>query len=70
MEQSTWYGEEGRPLGLHRPCPCGCDSRGGSKGVGYLTGSTDEGDGFTIWIQDENVYQVVRDVLESERGRY
>lgn len=59
-KELTWDGDEGRALALHRPCPCGCDEHGaekGSKGVGYLTGSDENGHGFTIWIENEVVYQ-------------
>jgi hypothetical protein len=58
-----WVGEKSRPLKVTRPCECGCDERGGEKGVGYLSGSTKEGHGFTLWIQDEETYQAVRAVL-------
>lgn len=55
-EQYIWKGEPNRVLALSRPCDCGCDSRDGAKGVGYLSGSDDDGNGFTIWIQDERIY--------------
>lgn len=47
-KQIIWNGEENRPLMACRPCECGCDTRDGSKGVGYLTGSDSTGKGFTI----------------------
>ena len=49
----------GRPLQLCRPCICGCDRRAGNQGVGYLTG-----DGFTIWIETEEVYQALANHVE------
>lgn len=55
-EQHIWKGEPSRVLALSRPCGCGCDSRDGSKGGGYLSASDDDGNGFTIWIQDERIY--------------
>jgi len=57
MGQIVWTGEENRPFGLRRPCECGCDFREGIKGIGYLTYSDSEGNGFTIWIETEEVYQ-------------
>lgn len=61
--QLTWKGEKNRPLELYRPCSCGCDQRGGYKGVGYLSGSDERGNGFTIWIQDEEVFRTFRRLL-------
>jgi hypothetical protein len=29
------------------------------RGVGYLTGSDPDGNGFTLWIKDEAMYQRV-----------
>lgn len=61
--QITWTGEARRPLSLQRPCDCGCDGWDGRHGVGYLTGSDARGRGFTLWIQDEAVYQRIERVL-------
>lgn len=66
-DQHTWKGEENRPLSLYRPCACGCDERGGYKGVGYLTGSDKKGKGFTLWIEDEPVFQAVKAALDRDR---
>lgn len=55
-----WKGEVNRAFRLQRPCSCGCDQRSGDKGVGYLTGSDSKGNGFTLWITDEKVFQVMR----------
>ena len=64
-EQFTWTnGERNRPLQICRPCPCGCDARdNGAKGVGYLTASDEKGDGFTVWIKEENVYDALEEYL-------
>jgi len=56
-------GERGRPLMVCRPCPCGCDVRGGVPGVGYLTGSDADGNGFTLWIKDEAAYSRIASTL-------
>lgn len=64
--QHVWDGEQNRPLAANRPCECGCDARGGLKGVGYLTGSNEKGEGFTIWIQNESVFQRLSDLVEAE----
>lgn len=65
-QQLTWQGDEERPVQTWRPCPCGCDLRDGAYGVGYLSGSTPDGRGFSIWIEDEEVYQAVQAVLGGE----
>lgn len=66
MKASTdlaWNGERNREFNVYRPCPCGTCSTG-RKGVGYLSASDANGDGFTIWIQDENVFGRLRNALE------
>jgi hypothetical protein len=67
-KEITWKGEKGRLLQVCRPCPCGCDDRGGRPGVGYLTGSDEEGNGFTIWIETEEVYQRLARLLAENNG--
>lgn len=65
--QFTWEdGERKRKFKLYRPCPCGCDSRGGLKGVGYLTGSDKKGNGFTLWVESEEVYQSIEKVMAEQ----
>jgi hypothetical protein len=49
-------------LETHRPCSCGCDNREGKKGVGYIIGS-DGGNGFTIWVENENVFKLAQQVI-------
>ena len=60
QSQFTWKGEKSRALAVKRPCDCGCDQRDGGHGVGYLTGSDAEGNGVTVWIEDEQVFQALR----------
>lgn len=55
-----------RTLTAVRPCECGCDFRDGDSGVGYLTGSNANGEGFTIWIENEQVYKLLETLLESD----
>jgi hypothetical protein len=65
----TWSdGEKSRPLQLVRVCPCGCDTRDGDHvgAAGYLTASDDTGQGFTIWIEEEDIFQVIKSAIESE----
>jgi hypothetical protein len=51
-----------RPLSLRRPCRCGCDSRGGEKGVGYVTGGS--GKHFvSVWLEHEDVYQALQAIF-------
>jgi len=69
MREILWQGERDRMLQVKRPCPCGCDDRGGRAGVGYLTGSDAEGIGFTIWIESEEVYQRLVKLLALEERR-
>ena len=62
--QMTWLGAKNRRVTLCRPCACGCDQRDGDMGVGYLTGSDADGNGFTIWIEDEAVFSAMERVLD------
>ena len=66
QSQFTWKGEKSRALAVKRPCDCGCDQRDGGHGVGYLTGSDAEGNGVTVWIQDEQVFQALRALVGAE----
>lgn len=63
FDQILWQGEKSRPLQLRRPCECGCDERDGERGVGYLTASDSNGQGFTLWIEEESVYEAIRRCL-------
>ncbi len=63
MKEITWKGEKDRLLQVRRPCSCGCDERDGSPGVGYITGSDKAGNGFTVWIESEEVYQRLERLL-------
>lgn len=49
-------GERHRPLGVYRSCKCGVCTVG-CNGVGYLSYSNAQGEGLTVWIQDEDVFQ-------------
>ena len=57
-------GEKSRPVSLKRPCPCGCDLREGKPGVGYLTGSDANGNGFSIWVPNEETYLSIQKAME------
>ena len=57
-----WNGERNRALGVDRPCACGTCSRG-TCGVGYLSYSDASGLGFTIWVEDERIFQALRRAL-------
>lgn len=61
-------GEANRPLGAYRVCPCGVCERS-QNGVGYLSYSDAHGKGFTIWIQDERVFEMLEDALCNENAR-
>lgn len=63
MQQITWNGEKNRPVGLRRPCDCGCDHRNGNLGVGYLTGSDENGNGFTVWVESEAVFSAIEQIM-------
>jgi hypothetical protein len=64
--QWIWKGEPNRRLAVCRPCECGCDFRDGILGVGYLSASDDDGNGFSIWIDDERIYTRLKVALGSE----
>jgi len=55
----VWTGERNRQLNVYRSCPCGVCSNS-VKGVGYLSSSDSTGQGFTIWIEDEEVFRRLR----------
>jgi len=58
----VWKGEKDRRLSVYRPCACGvCTAN--RKGVGYLSFSDEDGNGFTIWIQREQVFRKLRSAL-------
>ena len=65
-KEIVWQGEKDRLLQVRRPCSCGCDDRGGRGGVGYLTGSDAAGNGFTIWIESEEVFLRLENLLALE----
>lgn len=70
QSQFTWKGAKSRVLAVKRPCDCGCDQRDGGHGVGYLTGSDAEGNGVTVWIEDEEVFQALRALVAVQYGAY
>lgn len=51
-------GDQGRALQMYRPCDCGtCQKEAREEGyVGYLSGSDEHGEGFTLFVYDENAY--------------
>ena len=67
--QFVWFGEENRPLTVHRPCGCGCDTREGIHDdyAGYISGSDEHGRGFTIWIKEECVFLFLKRKFEEEK---
>lgn len=68
---STWTSQdkEARTLQLFRPCFCGCDARGGLPGVGYLLGCNAKGEGVTIWIDTEDAYLRLEQVMAAQKGK-
>ena len=62
----TWDGERDRNLSVYRPCSCGV-CRENRKGVGYLSFSDANGRGFTIWIENEQVFRRLSRALRLYR---
>jgi hypothetical protein len=58
----SWTGERDRQQRAYRPCSCGVCSRN-RKGVGYVSSSDSNGNGFTIWIENERIFQRLRRAL-------
>jgi hypothetical protein len=59
-------GERNRQLTVYRPCACGtCSSI--RKGVGYLSFSDTHGRRFTVWLENEEVFQRLRRALGQLR---
>lgn len=51
MKLIMWKdGQENRPVKLYNPCPCGCDLRDDRNILGYISGSDDKGNGFTLHL--------------------
>jgi len=59
--------DQTRKIKVCRPCSCGCDARGGLKGVGYLLANTGNGEGATIWIKDEKVFKVIESLINRSK---
>jgi hypothetical protein len=57
-------GEKNRQLAVYRPCPCGTCSIA-RKGIGYLSFSDAKGEGFTIWLANEEVFERLNGALSS-----
>ena len=61
-------GEASSPHEVSRPCPCGTCQRGVPEGaVGILSGSNKKGDGFSIWIFDQQSYKHLRKIFGGEK---
>jgi hypothetical protein len=60
-------GEMNRQLTVYRPCTCGTCSAV-RQGVGYLSFSDSHGRGFTVWLENEEVFQRLRRALGQLRG--
>lgn len=61
--------ERNRRLDVYRPCPCGTCSVC-RRGVGYLSFSDDRGNGFTVWLQDEEVFDRLGAALNQLRKEH
>jgi|SRR5271170_8002703 len=61
-----WKGERNRLLDVYRPCEC-CVCSKSSKGVGYLSFSDTNGNGFTVWIKDETIFRRLATALRLIR---
>ena len=70
MRATVWKGEESRPARVYRFCDCStCQSQKEDGDVGYISGSTEGGMGFTVVLNDESVYHRVREVLGEGTSR-
>jgi hypothetical protein len=59
-------GERNRQLTVYRPCDCGTCSAV-RQGIGYLSFSDSHGRGFTVWLENEEVFQRLRRALGQLR---
>jgi len=55
-------------LRVQTKCSCGCDDRGGDRGVGYVIGMDAKGRGFTIWIRDDETMRRFKQALRDSNG--
>jgi hypothetical protein len=62
-----WKGERNRQLAVYRPCQCSACSKS-SRGVGYLSFSDANGNGFTVWIENEMVFRRLKTALRFVRN--
>mgnify|MGYP006430625829 CR=1 FL=1 len=64
----TWNGEANRETMVCRPCPCGCDNRNPEFDgwAGYMTGSDADGNGFTMWIKEEEKFVAVQKLFSKD----
>lgn len=62
-----WKGERNRQLATYRSCQCNVCSKS-SRGVGYLSFSDGNGNGFTVWIEDEKVFRRLKNALRLIRN--
>ena len=62
----VWDGERNRQLNVCRACPCGVCSKN-RKGVGYLSFSDAHGRGFSMWLENEEVFQRLSNALRHFR---
>ena len=61
-----WSGEnveKCRELNVYRLCECGCSDKEGA--VGYLSGSDEDGNGFTLYLFNENLYQLLEELIRQ-----
>ena len=65
MKVKTWIGSPDRQLRVWRPCPCGCDQRGGESLTGYLSGSDEMGRGFSLLAETETEFQTLREIAAA-----
>ncbi len=55
--------DKNHPLEVHASCKtCG----GEPDGAGYLCGSDDEGNGFVLWIEEQEVFDIVARVIAQK----
>ena len=63
-----WNGDKGRRIDFYEPCSCGCDFSGEPDLLEYLSGSNDDGEGFTIRVTEQETYKQLRKIFPTNEN--
>ena len=73
VDLTFWNGRDtnkNRKVDFYDPCGCGCDTKYDPDLLGYLSGSNDDGYGFTLHIYDQDTYDKMRKIIPLTEVTY